>query len=51
MARAWWHLQGEISRSRRGVDIEELLNPVFEWQQAGTRFEIATTIHITSSAA
>lgn len=49
--RVWWHLHEEITRNHRCADIEELLDLVFEWLFAGSRFEIETTIYTTRLAA
>jgi putative transposase len=49
--RVWWHLHEEITRNHRCADIEELLDLVFEWLFAGSRFEIETTIYTQRQAA
>ena len=49
--RVWWHLHEEITRTHRCQDIEELLNLVFDWLNAGSSFEIETSIYEQAKAA
>jgi putative transposase len=48
--RVWWHLHEEITRNHRCRDIDELLELVFDWLFAGSRFEIETSIYDTARA-
>jgi transposase len=48
--RVWWHLHEEITRNHRCQNIEELLDLVFEWLEAGSCFEIETSIYPTAAA-
>ena len=43
--RVWWHLHEEITRNHRAKDIEELLDLVFDWLAAGSRFAIETSLY------
>lgn len=43
--RVWWHPHEEVTRNHRCRDIEELLDPVFDWPAAGSRFAIETSIY------
>jgi putative transposase len=43
--RVWWHLHEEITRNHRCRDIEELLDLVFDWLAAGSRFAIETSTY------
>jgi putative transposase len=45
--RVWWHLHEEITRNHRCGNIEELLELVFAWLEAGSCFEIETSIYPT----
>lgn len=49
--RVWWHLHEEITRNHRCPDIEGLLDLVFEWLAAGSRFAIETSIYDKKAAA
>ena len=49
--RVWWHLHEEITRNHRCRDIEELLDLVFQWLQAGPYFEIETSVYDVARAA
>ncbi len=43
--RVWWHLHEEITRNHRCQTIDELLDLVFAWLQAGSCFEIESSIY------
>lgn len=43
--RVWWHLHDEITRNHRCQDIEQLLALVFDWLDAGSYFDIETSIY------
>jgi transposase len=49
--RVWWHLHEEITRNHRCADIESLLELVFKWLEAGSHFEIETSIYKKRAAA
>jgi transposase len=49
--RVWWHLHEEITRNHRCPDIDSLLELVFEWLAAGSRFKIETSIYNKKAAA
>jgi putative transposase len=49
--RVWWHMHEEITRNHRCADIEQLLNLVFEWLNAGSCFPIETSIYNEVEAA
>lgn len=49
--RVWWHLHEEITRNHRCQDIEELLDLVFDWLDAGSSFHIETSIYDSARAA
>lgn len=49
--RVWWHLHEEITRNHRCRNIEELLDLVFEWLNAGSSFQIETSIYDSAKAA
>lgn len=49
--RVWWHLHEEVTRNHRCPDIESLINMVFNWLEAGTHFEIETSIYNRKKAA
>jgi transposase len=43
--RVWWHLREEVTRNHRCRDIEELLDLVFAWLDAGSHFGIETSLY------
>jgi transposase len=43
--RVWWHLHEEITRNHRCRDIEDLLELVFAWLEAGSCFGVETSIY------
>lgn len=49
--RVWWHLHEEITRNHRCKNIEELLDLVFDWLNAGSSFQIETSIYNSAKAA
>jgi transposase len=49
--RVWWHLHEEIARNHRCRDIEELLELVFAWLNAGPYFQIETSVYDDAQAA
>jgi transposase len=49
--RVWWHLHEEITRNHRCPDIDTLLDLVFEWLAAGSRFTIETSVYEQKAAA
>jgi putative transposase len=49
--RVWWHLHEEITRNHRCKNIEELLDLVFEWLNAGSSFQFETSIYDFAVAA
>jgi transposase len=49
--RVWWHLHEEVTRNHRCKDIDALLDMVFNWLAAGSRFEIETSVYDTAMAA
>jgi transposase len=49
--RVWWHLHEEITRNHRCQNIEELLDLVFDWLDAGSCFQIETSIYDSAKAA
>jgi putative transposase len=49
--RVWWHLHEEITRNHRCPDIDSLLEMVFDWLDAGSCFEIETSIYDQKKAA
>ena len=48
--RVWWHLHEEITRNHRCKNIEELLDLVFAWLDAGSCFQIETSIYDSKRA-
>jgi putative transposase len=49
--RVWWHLHDEITRNHQCQTIEELLNLVFRWLEAGNPFAIEGSVYPTPQAA
>jgi transposase len=49
--RVWWHLHEEVTRNHRCKDIEELLDLVFDWLDAGSTFQIETSVYDTAKVA
>jgi transposase len=49
--RVWWHLHEEITRNHRCRDIDELLDQVFAWLDAGPYFGIETSVYEDAQAA
>jgi putative transposase len=49
--RVWWHLHEEITRNHRCKNIDALLDLVFEWLDAGSCFQIETSIYNTARTA
>jgi transposase len=49
--RVWWHLHEEITRNHRCPDIEQLLNLIAEWLDAGSHFDIETSLYDQANAA
>ena len=49
--RVWWHLHEEITRNHRCQNIDALLDLVFDWLNAGSCFQIETSIYNTARAA
>jgi transposase len=49
--RVWWHLHDEITRNHQCQTLEELLDLVFRWLQAGNPFEIEGSVYRMSQAA
>jgi transposase len=49
--RFWWHLHDEITRDYQCRTIEELLDLVFRWLEAGNPFAIEGSVYPTSQAA
>ena len=49
--RVWWHLHEEITRNHRCANIEELIDLVFDWLNAGACFGIETSVYDTARAA
>jgi putative transposase len=49
--RVWWHLHDEITRNHQCQTIEELLDLVFRWLEAGNPFAIEGSVYPTPSAA
>jgi transposase len=49
--RVWWHLHEEITRNHRCQDIEELLDLVFAWLEAGPYFGVETSVYDAAEAA
>lgn len=49
--RVWWHLREEITRNHRCRNIDELLDLVFQWLDAGSSFQIETSIYEPAKAA
>jgi transposase len=49
--RVWWHLHEEITRNHRCKNIDELLDLVFDWLDAGSSFQIETSIYDSAKAA
>jgi len=49
--RVWWHLHEEITRNHRCPNIEALLDLVFRWLEAGSTFDIETSIYDSVRAA
>jgi transposase len=43
--RVWWHLHEEITRNHRCRSMDELLDLVFGWLEAGPYFEIETSVY------
>jgi putative transposase len=49
--RVWWHLHDEITRNHNCQTIEELLDLVFRWLEAGSPFGIEGSVYIKPKAA
>jgi transposase len=49
--RVWWHLHEEITRNHRCRNIDELLDLVFAWLEAGPCFEVETSVYDAARAA
>jgi putative transposase len=49
--RVWWHLHEEITRNHRCKNIEQLLALVLDWLDAGSSFQIETSIYDSARAA
>jgi putative transposase len=49
--RVWWHLHDEITRNHRCPDIDSLLDLIIQWLNAGSHFEIETSIYKKKPAA
>jgi putative transposase len=49
--RVWWHLHDEITRNHQCQTIEELLDLVFRWLEAGNPFEVEGSVYPTPEAA
>lgn len=49
--RVWWHLHEEITRNHRCKDIEALLDLVFDWLDAGSSFQIETSVYDSARVA
>jgi putative transposase len=49
--RVWWHLHEEITRNHRCQDIEQLLDLVFDWLDAGSSFQIETSVYDSAKVA
>lgn len=49
--RVWWHLHEEVTRNHRCRDIEALLELVFDWLDAGSHFQIETSLYDSARAA
>lgn len=49
--RVWWHLHDEITRNHQCQTLEELLDLVFRWLEAGNPFEIEGSVYPMSRAA
>ncbi len=49
--RVWWHLHEEITRNHRCKNIEDLLDLVFDWLDAGSSFQIETSIYDSARVA
>ena len=49
--RVWWHLHEEITRNHRCRNMDELLELVFDWLEAGSSFDIETSIYDSAKAA
>ena len=49
--RVWWHLHEEITRNHRCKNIDELLDLVFDWLDAGSSFQIETSVYDSARAA
>jgi putative transposase len=48
--RVWWHLRDEITRNHRCKDIDELLDLIFDWLAAGSRFGIEISLYDSAKA-
>src|SRR6516162_3774934 len=48
--RVWWHLHEEITRNHRCSNIDELLDLVFDWLDAGSYFQIETSLYDSNKA-
>jgi putative transposase len=49
--RVWWHLRDEVTRNHQCQTIEELLDLVFRWLEAGNPFEVEGSVYPTGEAA
>jgi transposase len=49
--RVWWHLHDEITRNHQCQTMEELLDLVLRWLEAGTPFAIESSVYPTHQAA
>jgi transposase len=49
--RVWWHLHDEITRNHRCPTIEELLDLVFRWLEAGNPYAIEGSVYPIPKAA
>jgi putative transposase len=49
--RVWWHLHDEITRDHQCQTLEELLDLVFRWLEAGNPFELEGSVYPAPRAA